>query len=103
MKKIFKATLAVAAIAAVGMGSFRAFESYIVSNEIKNDLISENVLALAESNTYIKGYKEGNVLKCKSVAVGIPPSLQLQFVLVKCCVSASEMSACCFAMQDPDC
>lgn len=48
-KKFFKATLAVAAIATVGIGSYKAYGSYMVSNMNDDNLLfSENVLALAE-------------------------------------------------------
>lgn len=48
-KKFFKATLAVAAIATVGLGSYKAYGSYMVSNMNDDNLLfSENVLALAE-------------------------------------------------------
>lgn len=48
-KKYLKATLAVAAIATVGLGSYKAYGSYMVSNMNDDNLLfSENVLALAE-------------------------------------------------------
>lgn len=51
MKNIFKATLAVAAIAAVGMGSYRAYDSYVASNMSTEDLLfAENVEALSMSD-----------------------------------------------------
>lgn len=48
-KNFFKATLAVAAIATVGLGSYKAYGSYTAANTADNDLlIAENVLALAD-------------------------------------------------------
>ena len=42
-KKFFKATLAVAAIATVGLGSYEAYGSYTAANTADNDLlIAEN-------------------------------------------------------------
>ena len=48
-KNFFKATLAVAAIAAVGLGSYKAYGSYTAANMSENDLLlAENVLALSD-------------------------------------------------------
>lgn len=38
-KKFFKATLAVAAIATVGLGSYKAYGSYMVSNMNDDNLL----------------------------------------------------------------
>ena len=64
MKKNFiKATLAVAAIAAVGLGSYKAYGSYTAANMSANDLLlAENVLALSDNNggcvSTNNGYRE---------------------------------------------
>lgn len=64
MKNIFKATLAVAAVAAIGMGSFKAYTSYTASNSMNDDLISENVLALAEGGQCRYTHLQGKPQKC---------------------------------------
>lgn len=49
-KKSFKATFAVAAIAAVGFSLYKAYNSYTAANLSEDDLfLAENVLALAEN------------------------------------------------------
>lgn len=49
MRKLTKTALAVAAIAAVSLGSYKAYRSYIVANMPEEDLLlAENVLALAD-------------------------------------------------------
>ena len=49
MNKIFKATLAVAAIAAVGMGSYKAYGSYEANSmSVEDLLLAENVEALSQ-------------------------------------------------------
>ena len=52
MKKIFKATLAVIAIATVGMGTNKAFQSYsnhdVADEGLVDLLLTENVLALSD-------------------------------------------------------
>ena len=61
-KKFFKATLAVAAIATVGLGSYEAYGSYTAANTADNDLlIAENVLALADGRP---GWWDGLVDPC---------------------------------------
>lgn len=48
MKNIFKATLAVAAIAAVGMGAYKTYSSYVAANMSEEDLLlAENIEAMA--------------------------------------------------------
>ena len=48
-KKFFKATLAVAAIATVGLGSYKAYGSYTAANVAENDLLlAEDVLAVSD-------------------------------------------------------
>lgn len=48
-KNFFRAFFAVAAIATVGLGSYKAYGSYMASNMNDDNLLfSENVLALAE-------------------------------------------------------
>ena len=65
MKKIFfKAFFAVAAVAAIGMGSFKAYTSYTASNSMNEDLISENVLALAEGGECRYKHLRGKPQKC---------------------------------------
>lgn len=52
MRKLTKTALAVAAIAAVSLGSYKAYRSYIVANMPEEDLLlAENVLALADMPT----------------------------------------------------
>ena len=49
MKKIIKMAFAVVAIAAVGLGSFKAYSSYTAANMSEEDLLmAENVLALSD-------------------------------------------------------
>ena len=48
-RKLFKSLFAVAAIAAVGLGSYKAYGSYVTANMSEDDLLMmENVLALSE-------------------------------------------------------
>ncbi|MDE5998561.1 MAG: hypothetical protein K2H04_00555 [Bacteroidaceae bacterium] len=59
-KKIFKAFFAVAAIATVGLGSYKAYGSYMATNMSENDLLlQENVLALSDDNN-AKSYCSGS-------------------------------------------
>ena len=49
-KNIFKSAFAVAAIAAVGLGSYNVYCSYTADNISANDLLlAENVLALSDA------------------------------------------------------
>lgn len=51
MNKIFKATLVVAAVASIGMGSYKAYGYYATANMSEEELLlAENVLALSESH-----------------------------------------------------
>lgn len=48
MKKVIKTTLAVAAVAAAGMGSYRAYESLMFANLSEDDaLLMENIEAMS--------------------------------------------------------
>ena len=50
-KNFFKAFFAVAAIATVGLGSYKAYGSYVASNMSDDDLLlTEDVLALSDPN-----------------------------------------------------
>ncbi len=51
MKKKFKATLAVAAIVAVCIGSVKTYQSYSVSNQMGEDnmLLAENVMSYSDA------------------------------------------------------
>ena len=54
MKKYFNMTLAVAAFAAVGLGSYKAYNSYTAANmSEENLLLAENVLAVSEQPGWI--------------------------------------------------
>ncbi len=55
-KNFFKALFAVAAIVTVGLGSYKAYGSYIAANMSEEDLLlAENVLALSDGTPkYIK-------------------------------------------------
>ena len=59
-RKLFKSLFAVAAIAAVGLGSYKAYGSYVTANMSEDDLLwAENVEAITQSiessaNTYRK-------------------------------------------------
>ncbi len=55
MKNIFKATLAVAAVAAIGMGSVKTYNNYTANNETDNLLFTENVLALSDGGASASG------------------------------------------------
>ena len=63
MKKVIKTVLAVVTIAAVGMGSYKVYDSYVGANMSEEDLLlAENVLALSENVPngtvdVIKGHK----------------------------------------------
>ncbi len=49
-KNFFRATLVVAAITAVGLGSYKAYGSYTAANMSEEDLLmAENVLALSDN------------------------------------------------------
>jgi len=51
MKNIFKATLAVAAVATVGMGSYKAYGSYVATNKVIDDaLLAENIMAMSNND-----------------------------------------------------
>lgn len=54
MKNIFKATIAVAVIAAIGLGSVKAYNSY-TTELADNSLFSENVLAESECVIFYNG------------------------------------------------
>ena len=50
-KNFFKATLAVVAIATVGMGSYKAYGAYVAANMSESELLfTENVNALADGD-----------------------------------------------------
>ena len=54
-KNIFKSVFAVAAIAAVGLGSYKAYGSYTAANMSEEDLLlQENVLALSENTGTVR-------------------------------------------------
>lgn len=64
-KKFFKATLAVAAIATVGLGSYKAYDSYTAANMQENDLLlAENVLALTDPGIWdtVQHYFDSNYM-----------------------------------------
>lgn len=62
-RKIFKAFFAVVTVAAVGLGSYKAYGSYVAANNCEeNLLLAENVLALSE----VGGGKTVNCY-CKSI------------------------------------
>lgn len=67
MKKKFKATLAVAAIVAVCMGSVKTYQSYSVSNQMGEDnmLLAENVMSYSDA----AGIPWGKI--CKWTIAGI--------------------------------
>lgn len=66
-KKFFKAFFAVAAIATIGLGSYKAYGTYMAANMTEEDLLmAENIEAISQSvesssNTY---RKKVNVLPC---------------------------------------
>ena len=83
-KKFFKSFVAFAAVAVVGLGSYKAHEAYMASNMSEEDLFfAENVLALSEDHSsqrqiakhtvyrlrrYVKGYA-WDIEKKKNVPV----------------------------------
>ncbi len=74
MKNIFKATLMVAVVAAIGMGSYKAYGSYVAANMSEEDfLMAENVLALSDPGNpgwNDKTHKAQPSKKTKQVIVG---------------------------------
>ena len=78
-KKFFKAALAIAAIATVGLGSYKAYDSYTAANMSENDLLlTEDVLALSDPNygnnsqyTYEGGFKDSQMTISKCVNCGM--------------------------------
>ena len=65
-KNIFKSVFAVAAIAAVGLGSYKAYGSYVASNMSEADLLmAENIEALALSDPGDEGnYQWSAPIQC---------------------------------------
>ena len=64
-KKFFKAALAIAAIATVGLGSYKAYDSYTAANMSENDLLlAENVLALTDPGIWdtVQHYFDSNYM-----------------------------------------
>lgn len=65
-RKIFKAFFAVVTVAAVGLGSYKAYGSYVAANHSETDLLlTEDVLALSDPNagnnstyTFDGGFKD---------------------------------------------
>jgi len=67
MKNIFKATFAVAAVAAIGMGSYKAYGSYVATNMSEDDLLlAENVEAISQmiESTPTSYLKKTNIQPC---------------------------------------
>ena len=64
-KKFVKATLAVAAIAAVGLSSYKAYGSYVAANASEEEsLLSENIEALSQTPEYGITCSAGNKGTC---------------------------------------
>lgn len=66
-KKFFKATFAVAAIASVGLGSYKAYGSYTAANISDDDLLmAENIEAISQmiENSSTTYRRKENVLPC---------------------------------------
>ena len=78
-KKIFKTFFAVAAIATIGLGSYKAYGSYVASNMSDDDLLlTEDVLALSDPNsgnnsqyTHDGGFKDSQMTISRCVNCGM--------------------------------
>ena len=82
-KNVFKATFAVVAIAAVGLGSYKAYDSYTAANMSEEDLLlTEDVLALSdpvpkgngEKKTKDGGFEDCDIMVCSSCGLQAPGS-----------------------------
>ena len=70
-----------------------------------DDLFEQNLdaLAIGEDNKLTRGYTSREEWVMTTISVGIPPEIQTQWEIIKCCVKSSPMDGCDFSIADLRC